>query len=301
MKTKQRVCKYDLITNDLLIRKCDKSFIEHHGLTVPKNLYKYFNVQYMELGARKNIVFEYKGKCYQAHFVREKIDLARIRLFWETSLKIEFKKIADKCIALPSVKFEKVTEEYYKLEMIDYVLVEDVIDEIQHEQNQNYDVTYNKVKDYTDEEIQTLYIERKQSKPKLRKASSKRYATDPRLKATRNKLSNYQCEIDKNHKTFVSMSNENDYVECHHLIPMMAQEEFLSNKDGSQSIYLDSLFNLISLCPICHTQFHYGSNEEVEKIFWKAFELRKEELLAEGFTKEKMEYILNKYYRNEFK
>lgn len=185
--------------------------------------------------------------------------------------------------------------------MSDYVLIEDVLDEIQHEQIQNNDVTYNKVKDYTDEEIQILYTERKQSKPKLRKASSKRYATDPRLKATRNKLSNYKCEIDNNHKTFVSMSNENDYVECHHLIPMMAQDEFLSNGKNSPSIYLDSLFNLISLCPICHTQFHYGNNEEVEKIFWKAYELRKEELLAEGFTKEKMKDIFNKYYKHEFK
>lgn len=97
------------------------------------------------------------------------------------------------------------------------------------------------------------------------------------------------------------MSNENYYVECHHLIPMMAQDEFLSNGKNSPSIYLDSLFNLISLCPICHTQFHYGNNEEVEKIFWKAYELRKEELLAEGFTKEKMKDIFNKYYKHEFK
>ena len=35
--------------------------------------------------------------------------------------------------------------------MSDYVLIEDVLDEIQHEQIQNNDVTYNKVKDYTDE------------------------------------------------------------------------------------------------------------------------------------------------------
>lgn len=301
MKKTKNNENYTLISDDVLIRKCDMSFFKYAGFTMPKYLHTYFSVRDMNFSSRRDVLLQFEGNEYKGHFEREKNERGRIRLFWDASLKVILEKFNKNCVSFPSAKFVKINPKYYKLEIVDYVLVEDVLDEIQHEQNQNYDVTYNKVKDYTDEEIQTLYIARKQNKPKLRKASSKRYATDPRLKATRNKLSNYKCEINSNHKTFVSMSNENDYVECHHLIPMMAQDEFLSNENEFQSIYLDSLFNLISLCPICHTQFHYGSNEEVEKIFWKAYELRKEELLAEGFTKEKMEYILYKYYRHEFK
>ena len=281
--------KYNLINPTTLIRKCDKSFIEHRGLTVPKNLYDYFGVNEIELGSKKNIILEYQGVCYKAHFVREKIKLARIRLFWDVSLKKEFKKIADSCKSLPSVKFEKITTEYYKVTMIGDVLVEDMIDEIDYEQHQNDEANYQLIKGYSEEELEKLYIEREKEKPKLRESKKKRYTTDIRLKVTRNQMSHYQCEIDHSHKTFVSRSDVNNYVECHHLIPMMAQEEFLP-------IYLDSLFNLISLCPICHAQFHYGNKHEVESIFWRAYDIRKEELEKVGITKDIMEYILNKYY-----
>ena len=104
--------KYILNSNTTLIRKCDKSFIEHRGLTVPKKFYEFFGIQDIPLGNRRDIIFEYKEKQYDALFVREKIELARIRLFWDTSLKLEFKKFIDRCVSLPSVKFEKITEKY---------------------------------------------------------------------------------------------------------------------------------------------------------------------------------------------
>lgn len=58
------------INSTTIVRKCDKSFVEHRGLTVPKKFYGFFAIQDIPLGKRRNIKFEYKEKQYDAHFVR---------------------------------------------------------------------------------------------------------------------------------------------------------------------------------------------------------------------------------------
>lgn len=60
----------------------------------------------------------------------------------------------------------------------------------------------------------------------------------------------YLCEIDKNHKTFISQRTNLPYSESHHFVPMKFQDDF--------SFPLDCTENIISLCPTCHRGFHHG-------------------------------------------
>lgn len=87
-------------------------------------------------------------------------------------------------------------------------------------------------------------------------------------------LSNYRCEIDKNHETFISKYNDSPYVEAHHLIPMEYQDDFKYS--------LDVEANIISLCPTCHKKLHYGCFEDVRGGIKKLYSMRKKRLEKSG-------------------
>lgn len=59
----------------------------------------------------------------------------------------------------------------------------------------------------------------------------------------------YMCEIDNNHKTFFDKEGK-PYFEAHHIIPL--------NQQNNYKFELDTLDNLICLCPNCHKAIHYG-------------------------------------------
>jgi len=60
---------------------------------------------------------------------------------------------------------------------------------------------------------------------------------------------NFKCEVDKTHTTFLTKSGK-PYVEGHHLIPVSAQGDF--------KVSIDVPSNIVSLCPNCHRQLHFG-------------------------------------------
>lgn len=82
----------------------------------------------------------------------------------------------------------------------------------------------------------------------------------------------YKCQYNEEHKTFISGTTNQQYMEAHHLIPMNAQDSFKNS--------LDVLGNVVSLCPNCHRMIHHGDeaskNIIIEKLYiQKEKELRK--------------------------
>lgn len=73
---------------------------------------------------------------------------------------------------------------------------------------------------------------------------------DPRIAILRFKESDYSCEIDPLHSTFIAERTKLKYVEAHHFIPIKFQPFF--------DFPLDSLNNIVSLCPNCHRGIHHG-------------------------------------------
>jgi predicted HNH restriction endonuclease len=86
------------------------------------------------------------------------------------------------------------------------------------------------------------------------------YARDPEIAKRCIVLSNYKCNLDGDHESFITKKGK-PYMEAHHLIPISYQDYF----DYS----LDVEANIISLCPNCHRKLHYGSDikSELEKIY----------------------------------
>lgn len=167
------------------------------------------------------------------------------------------------------------------------------IEEYQEEQEQFEKINNGSVQEYTNEELDKIeknnknykYVEKTKSKEKVLKENA-----DSRLKETRMKAANYLCEINPNHKTFTNSSGKHQYLESHHIVPMKAQKYFTDIK-------LDSFFNLISLCPVCHRQVHHANLEEKRDIFYRMYEIRKKEMLEHGFDKETIDAVFNRFYK----
>lgn len=165
------------------------------------------------------------------------------------------------------------------------------IEALKEETEQFEEISRGVVKGYNKEEIEIIESQNYTYEPRIEEGKKKvlREKTDPKLKATRMELSNYNCEINPEHKTFTCASGKHQYLECHHIIPLNAQKNF-------SNIKLDSMFNLIALCPICHSKVHYATEEEKKKIFIVMYEKRKQEMIEHGFDLEKISGIFEKYY-----
>lgn len=96
-------------------------------------------------------------------------------------------------------------------------------------------------------------------------------------------------EKNEQHLTFESKRQpHNQYVECHHLIPMEFQIDFGDNS-------LDRIENIAALCPTCHRKIHHGVYTEANKILEKLFKKKQE-----GLKKKKLTIslkTLKSYYR----
>lgn len=115
-----------------------------------------------------------------------------------------------------------------------------------------------------------------------------RIPTDSKIKTTRFHQTSYKCEIDEKHITFPTNSYPN-YLEGHHFVPIATQRNF-------SSINLDCIENMVSLCPVCHSQIHYGTMDAKLEIFNKIVEKRKEDLEKIGFTEQILKVIFETYY-----
>ena len=84
---------------------------------------------------------------------------------------------------------------------------------------------------------------------------------------------NYQCEceINQTHPTFARQSDDNHYMEAHHLIPWAYQDLF---KDYS----LDNVGNIVCLCGNCHNQLHHGKKDDIEKMVKQLYKKKCAEL-----------------------
>jgi hypothetical protein len=98
------------------------------------------------------------------------------------------------------------------------------------------------------------------------------YPRDAKIAANALKRANYLCEMNKEHPSFIRRSNNQNYTEPHHLIPLAFQDDFQYS--------LDVEANIISLCSNCHNEIHYGRNPEI--IIRKLYQERKDELKTAG-------------------
>lgn len=80
-------------------------------------------------------------------------------------------------------------------------------------------------------------------------------------------ISEWKCEMNAEHETFINSSNNKPYMEAHHLIPMSKQGNFAKSIDFAE--------NIVCLCPNCHRKIHYAEAEVKKQMIFELFEKRK--------------------------
>ncbi|PFD76442.1 hypothetical protein COL10_03505 [Bacillus cereus] len=114
-------------------------------------------------------------------------------------------------------------------------------------------------------------------KPNHRTVNNQKvWSRSPRYASEAVAVAEYFCEIDNQHKHFISKFNGKNYVEAHHLIPMQYQEQF----DCSLDIHA----NIVSICLVCHKKIHYGLFEDKKGILEQLFNSRRERLIKGGIN-----------------
>ena len=94
---------------------------------------------------------------------------------------------------------------------------------------------------------------------------------------------NYKCEINPLHKTFISCSTNNQYMEAHHIIHLSHQKKFKHN--------IDIFSNVICLCPICHRLLHYGLEKDKLPVLNNIYKQRNERLKNSGLDLSKDDFL----------
>lgn len=115
---------------------------------------------------------------------------------------------------------------------------------------------------------------RNRPEPLIDKRERKRWPRSAKNAAIALRLSNYNCAYDENHKTFISKTTLEPFMEMHHLVLMMLQSEYEYD--------LDRVENLLSLCPNCHRAIHHGTDEVKGEILRKLFNERRDKLEEVG-------------------
>lgn len=112
------------------------------------------------------------------------------------------------------------------------------------------------------------------------------YSRSPVIAAKAIRAADFACEIDPNHKTFISRAKNNQYVEAHHLIPISQQGLFHTS--------LDVVENVVALCATCHRMLHFGVEKDRREILISLLNKRKPKLIENSINVKLADFL--KYY-----
>lgn len=110
---------------------------------------------------------------------------------------------------------------------------------------------------------------------------------NPYLAVKRFALAKYTCEFDTQCRLFQSRCSGKNYLEAHHFIPLAFQPLFKNS--------LDTLDNLVALCPFCHRAIHHADVDHTRSLLDSLAKRRKSLFDQYGIT----ESAIYDYYNCE--
>lgn len=110
-----------------------------------------------------------------------------------------------------------------------------------------------------------------------------KFFRSPMVAAIAIRAADFACEIDAEHRTFMSRAKKQRYVEAHHLIPISQQPNF--------AVPLDIVANVVSLCATCHRLLHFGADNERKSILVSLFKQRRQALRENSLELKPNEFL----------
>ena len=83
---------WEIITEDIARKTCDKSFFKYHGSGVPQGIRWFFDAENIPAGQSKTIVLVYDGFEYDGFVQMDNQTSSRTRIFWSSALAKELSR-----------------------------------------------------------------------------------------------------------------------------------------------------------------------------------------------------------------
>lgn len=222
---------WEIVSDVIAIKNCDKSFFEHRGSGVPKEIRWFFDCENVQNGEQIPLILIYNDKQYNAHIEMESSKHSRTRIFWKPDLKKEFNEVLKdyrlklgKEDGYPSINFTKIFGNTYEVEFIGLDLLND--------DNINPLETI-EIENGVEGKRKKIYTTKYERSSENRKKAIKIHGTRCMV-----------CDFD-----FEEVYGElgKDFIEVHHTKPLSSLDE---------EIIVDPEKDLVCLCSNCHRMVH---------------------------------------------
>lgn len=231
MRDTGKFYSWEIINDITAIKNCDKSFFQHRGSGVPKEIRWFFDCENIQNGEQIPLILIYKNNEYNSHIEMETSKLSRTRIFWKIDLKKEFDKIlkdyrikSEKEDEYPSIKFTKIFGNTYEVEFIELDLLND--------ENIN--------------PLETIEIENG-LEGKRKKIYTTKYERSSENRKKAIQIHGTRCMVCDFDFEEVYGELGKDFIEVHHTKPLSSLE---------QEIVINPKEDLVCLCSNCHRMIH---------------------------------------------
>lgn len=233
---------WSVITENVVIKHCDRSVFEHHGSALDTRIRAFWNADKLSYPQRLNLIIRYDNIDYSAFIEYDVNDSTRI--FWETALKQLFDKQPHSVGNYPDLRFERIGINKYEATFINPRTIEF---EEQNNLESYIDVATSAVEGKRVEVYTTKYERNSQN----RKQAIKIHGTKCMV-----------CGFDFE-KTYGDLGK--DFIEVHHTKPLFSLEE---------EVKINPRTDLVCVCSNCHRMIHRKrdsiiSIDELKKIINK--------------------------------
>ena len=217
---------WEIIDNITAIKNCDKSFFQHRGSGVPREIRWFFDSENLQNGEQKPLILIYENNEYNAHIEMESSQLSRTRMFWKSDLKKEFDGVlkdyrlkSGKENGYPSIKFTKIFGNTYEVEFIELDLLN---------------------------ALETIEIENR-VEGKRKKIYTTKYERSYKNREKAIKIHGTRCMVCDFDFEEAYGELGKDFIEVHHTKPLYSLEE---------EIEINPEEDLVCLCSNCHRMIH---------------------------------------------
>ena len=104
---------WEIIDEYTAIKTCDKSFFEHNGSGVPRDICWFFNAEDIPSGKFQQVTVRFEGNEYTAKLRNDSTDRRRIQILWTADLGKLFKRFAE--TEHPKAIFSRISEAIYEV------------------------------------------------------------------------------------------------------------------------------------------------------------------------------------------
>ena len=106
---------WEIIDENTAVKHCDKSFFEHNGSAVSREIRWFFDADKLKKGETFSLSFIYRGETFTGRIIKDSSDKNQVRVFWNAALG---SLLSEKCDVPDIVAvFHKTGNHVYEIEL----------------------------------------------------------------------------------------------------------------------------------------------------------------------------------------